>query len=157
MDSGCPERREVAAALAHLWRRAPLELLDYVAAFACEHEIRFSTGREVRHGTRLFFGSDDDRPWNYLLEGDPLDEDFVGITLLRGQESIPLRLPINGHRNWHPGDVGQIHVRPRYVVVAVLGTCYVFQRADGVFLHKWFPYPASVGSELYVRQGAGAR
>lgn len=152
MDSGCPERHEVAAALAHLWRRAPLELLDYVADFACEHEIRLSTGREVRHGTRLLFSSDDDRPWNFLLEGDLLDEEFVGVILLRGQESISLRVPATGHRNWHPNDVRRILIRPRYVVVALLEACSVFRRTDGEFLHSWSPSIASVGSELYVRE-----
>lgn len=153
MESGCPERREVAAALAHLWRRAPLELLDYVAEYACEPEIRLSTGRPVRYGTHLSFTSYDDVPWTFMIVEDALNGKECILRLNRGQESILLHVPHPSYRFWQENDVGRIHIRPRYVVAAVMGTNYVFRREDGKLLHHWWPAHGSIGSELCVRVG----
>lgn len=155
MDSGCPERRDVAAALAHLWRRAPLELVDYVADFACEHEIRFSTARRVRRGTQLFYTNYDDAPWNYIIEGDILDDHFVAIRLLRGAESVLLEIPGLTYGGFYfPGNLGQVRISRKYVVAPVTRTLHVFRREDGAHLRSmWSGHDdvvLGIGDELCV-------
>jgi len=143
----------VAAALAHLWRRAPLELLDYVADFACEHEIRLNTARRMRRGSQLFYTNYDDAAWSYIIEGDVLDDAYIAIRLLRGEESILLVVPGLTNGEFYFDRMGQVRISRKYVVVPVGRNFHVFRREDGAPIRSWEMEDGAifdVGDELCI-------
>lgn len=150
MDSGCPERRDVARTLAGLWRPAPLDLVELVTDFAYEPEVRLSSLLNLSWSHRHLSGCDD-RPWTHILEvcDDNDDESNVQcvLRLLRGAESIALRLP--GHAARHRID--RIRVTRHYVFVSAERAHHVCRREDGVVLRSWAgTNQIHVGDELYL-------